>query len=39
MGLEERTITMMDLRNTDTPIAMMQRADTVNKINAVTEVR
>ena len=37
MGLEERTITMMDLRNTDTPIAMMQRADTVNKINAVTE--
>ena len=35
MGLEERTITMMDLEGADSPIATLQRKDAVNKINNV----
>ena len=35
MGLEERTITMMDLEGADSPIATLQRKDAVNRINNV----
>lgn len=37
MGLEERTVTMMDLRTYDSPIVQMQRNDALNKINNVTK--
>ena len=37
MGLEERTITMYDLQNTDSPIAEIQRRDACDKIQNVSQ--
>ena len=35
MGLEERTITMMDLEGSDSAMAQLQRSDAISKINNV----
>lgn len=37
MGLEERTVTMMELEKDDSPIAKLQREDTVKRVSEVTK--
>ena len=37
MGLEERTVTMLELEKDDSPIAKLQREDTVKRVSEVTK--